>query len=1141
VAVRVHLHVAVTICSIYIPPSESLTTTELTGLIGQLPEPILLLGDFNAHHPLWGSPSACPRGNLLSNFLLDSDFVVLNNSSPTYFHTPSKSFSHIDLSILSSGISSHFAWSVQDDTMGSDHFPVCLRLLSSYPSEQGRIPKWIFPKANWDVFQETITFPHTVDSFATVEGAVSYFVDQVIATASASIPKSLAAPLRTPVPWWNQECASALQTRKQALATFRRCPTTANLLIYKRAKGVARKIIKLSKRTSWRNYVSTLTSSSSSSQVWKRIRRIQKKFVPLPLSFLSHGNSFLTTTSDIAEKLASTFSEVSRTASRPQPFQQYKSCVEKRALNFNSSNSEVYNNTFSSQELFSALRISRNTAVGGDDIHYEMIRHLPSTGTQFLLELFNRIWRTGDFPPSWRHAIVLPFPKPGKDHSIATNYRPIALTSCLCKLMERMVNFRLVWFLEYYKHLSPNQSGFRKHRSTLDNLIQLDTSIRNAFLKKQHLVAVFFDIEKAYDTAWKFGILKELHQFGLRGHLPLFIQQFLTTRVFQVRLGTTLSSLYPQDLGVPQGSVLSVTLFSVAINSVVRCIPASVDSLLYVDDLTIYVVSKQQSFAERRIQQALDRLAEWSSKTGFQFSASKSICVHFHRQRGLFHAPSLHFNGSSLPVKSEVKYLGLIFDSRLTWIAQIKALRIKCLKALNLLKVVSSHSWGADRAVLLRLYRALIRSKLDYGCQAYGSASKSALKLLDPIHNAALRICVGAFRTSPIESLYVEAHEPSLTNRRQQLGLQYYARLQGLPHLPTNRLVNDDSLDSWYGRRVKIPRPFGVHARQALCDLNISFPSISPIHVRPRPFWLLPSISACDILALDKDHMPSEVVKQEFLSHLAGSHHCHHLYTDGSKSPNGVGCAMVDMSGVPYTTFIHLPDSCSIFTAELRGILMALHHIASRRYMDSAIFTDSQSALQVIQQQHTSDPLLLGIHSALFDLHQKHCTVSFCWVPSHMGLRGNELADRAAKAACHHPVSASLVPARDCYVIIKQAIKSSWQTSWDSQLNNKLHSIKPLVEDWPQSYHKHRLTETKLCRLRIGHTYLTHKYLLVGANPPSCPHCDVPLTMKHVLAECVHHAPFRRRLLAPSLAENLRFNLDRVMEFLTLTQLLAKI
>ena len=143
------------------------------------------------------------------------------------------------------------------------------------------------------------------------------------------------------------------------------------------------------------------------------------------------------------------------------------------------------------------------------------------------------MWETRKFPASWELATIIPIPKPGKDHTEPTNYRPIALPSCLCKTLERMLNATLVWYLEINNLISPVQSRFRTERSTNDNLVRLETFIRDAFVKKEHVVAVFFDLEKAYDTTWKYGILRDLHELGVKGRLANFLESFLAERSIQ--------------------------------------------------------------------------------------------------------------------------------------------------------------------------------------------------------------------------------------------------------------------------------------------------------------------------------------------------------------------------------------------------------------------------------------------------------------------------------------------------------------------------------------------------------------------------------------------------------------------------------
>ena len=178
------------------------------------------------------------------------------------------------------------------------------------------------------------------------------------------------------------------------------------------------------------------------------------------------------------------------------------------------------------------------------------------------MNIFNYIWTTGKFPEDRTYATIIPIPKPRKDPAEPNNYRPIALTSLLCKTLERMINKRLTWFLESNNHISRFQSGFRSDCSTTDNLVRLGTFIHEAFIKKEHVVAVFFDLEKAYDTTWRYGILKDIHKLGLRGRLPTFIENFFADRAMQVRVGSSLSHYYDQEQGVPQGGVLSTTLLA---------------------------------------------------------------------------------------------------------------------------------------------------------------------------------------------------------------------------------------------------------------------------------------------------------------------------------------------------------------------------------------------------------------------------------------------------------------------------------------------------------------------------------------------------------------------------------------------------
>ena len=166
------------------------------------------------------------------------------------------------------------------------------------------------------------------------------------------------------------------------------------------------------------------------------------------------------------------------------------------------------------------------------------------------------------------------------------------------------MNHRLIWFLEKNNILCPEQSGFRKHRSTIDALTQLTCHIEKGFKEKKHTVTVFFDLEKAYDTVWRPEILNYMHEMDLRGNFPAFAEGFLSFREFCVR----------------GGSVLSVTVFAIAINEITKQLGSEVHCTLYVDDFTIFVSAATITHSNRIIQIAINNLEQWTKTKGMRFS-----------------------------------------------------------------------------------------------------------------------------------------------------------------------------------------------------------------------------------------------------------------------------------------------------------------------------------------------------------------------------------------------------------------------------------------------------------------------------------------------------------------------------------------
>ena len=666
-----------------------------------------------------------------------------------------------------------------------------------------------------------------------------------------------------------------------------------------------------------------------------------------------------------------------------------------------------------------------------------------------------------------------------------------------------MVNARLTWVLENEDLLNNVQCGFRKNHSTVDQLVRLETFIREAFANKQHVIAVFFDLEKAYDTTWKHGILQDLLDMGFKGRLPIFIQGFLANRLFVVKVGDTRSDFCEQEMGVPQGSILSPMLFNIKINNIVNAVKGSPLTSLFVDDFSLAVRGKSLHLVERQLQLYVNAVQNWVSNNGFKFSPSKTECIHFCDQRKVFPEPDIKLNGNSLKVVQEAKFLGLIFDRRLNFLAHIQNLKQSCLKALDILRVVGHTDWGADPKVLLRLYRSLVRSKLDYGCVVYGSAPKTYLKMLDTIHHQGLRIALGAFRTSPVQSLYVEAQEPSLALRRLKLTFNYLLKLKSLPNNPAFKCVFQyDFTDLFKDKPKKIP-PLSVRMSDHLEQIKDDMDYITPYALTNIPLWSLNSPSVrLDLNKLKKSETDSAVFKQHFLELCADYPSHQRIFTDGSKDDLACSAAAILTCKFPKTAAVKLHNQCSVYTAELKAILLALSIVSNSSSKKFLICSDSLSSLSSIANLRLDHPLLTDITNMLYKLIDKGFDIVFVWVPGHVGIRGNEAADKAAKNAKSRSFVSKDLVYSDLKPKTNSYVKCLWQSEWDQCAGGKLYPIAPDVKESIYYATDNRRNEVVLCRLRIGHTYLTQSYLLKGEDPPLCSFCGDPTSVKHILLDC---------------------------------------
>ena len=370
----------------------------------------------------------------------------MNDKSHTYLHPATGNFSSLDLSLCHQSLLLDFDWTVNVDQHGSDHFPVIIESVNNSTNDHNA--KWKLNKANWELHHSLCEESLKIDKLNNSLDPLDDFTSSLLDISNKSIPKTSTNPKKSK-PWYNDECKDAIKQRKQALSKFCKYPTKENLNKVKNFRAKARRTIKASKRKSWKSYVSNLNYKTPIKKAWDMIRKISGKSKSPSFTHLNtKRGTKATSKEEIANTLGETFLDNSSSRNYSEKFQNIKKQEEKIKINFTSSNTEEYNSLFNITELKDAIAVSKDTATGPDDIHYQMLKHLPETALDTLLHICNGIWTTGVFPESWRLATI-------------------ALTSCLCKTLERMINKRLVWYLESNNLITKLQSGFRAERKGL--------------------------------------------------------------------------------------------------------------------------------------------------------------------------------------------------------------------------------------------------------------------------------------------------------------------------------------------------------------------------------------------------------------------------------------------------------------------------------------------------------------------------------------------------------------------------------------------------------------------------------------------------------------------------------------------------
>ena len=260
------------------------------------------------------------------------------------------------------------------------------------------------------------------------------------------------------------------------------------------------------------------------------------------------------------------------------------------------------------------------------------------------------------------------------------------------------------------------------------------------------------------------------------------------------------------------------------------------------------------------------------------------------------------------------------------------------------------------------------------------------------------------------------------------------------------------------------------------------------------------------------------------------------IYIDSSKQDEKVACAVISPN---FTDSIRLPDNSSIFTAEAKAIDIALYHIRDQPKKQFIIYSDSLSVLKSLKNLDHRNPLIQQIFRK-YNYLSAFKEIVFCWLPSHINNCGNKLAELEALSLS---ITDLKIPHSDFKSNIHQYVMNKCQSIWEKQTENKLHELKPDFNSKCSFLSYSRQNQTKITRSRIGHTRLTHPYLLTNDQPSFCISCNEPFTVKHFLITCTEFNHIRKKYYTAKTVKALFSDTpsDKIIYFLKETNLFNKL
>ena len=640
----------------------------------------------------------------------------------------------------------------------SDHVAVLTRIAFRRPREESYTRTlWKWEAANWTAMRASLRMTDWEEVLCgNTDQQVEHLTELLLSLQERWVPHSKHSTKPSDLPWFGPECRAASDAKYRAWRAYKRHPTARNRQMHREASQQMRH----TQEWAMEQWKECLRGKLRGGQVgtkrwWSLVKDQQGESRESTVPPLQREDGVMAHSAlDKANLLAKHFAGKMCIPDPERTPPTLPDVVSDKLVLVRTSESEV-------KDILRKLDV--NKAVGPDKISPRLLYSCADELAKPLTSLFNHCLQISTWPKAWKTSNVVPVHKKGGKSEVK-NYRPVSLLPVLSKVVETIVASRVTEHLEKHHLLCTRQFGFRQGRSAADLHLLLTSELSAALDQGKKNAVVALDIEGAFDRVWHEALVTKLRAAGIDGALLPLLKDYLRDRQLKVTVGGRESEVQPIRAGVPQGSCLGPLLWNIYINDLLHLIPRT---KAYADDVTLAQSydPEEEAAVTARLNYNLSRIVAWGNKWQVRFASHKTQLLIVSRSCTSLR---LNFNGNTLTPRDEMEVLGVTYDQKLTFSSHIERL---ARQASGKLASLRRMSWLLDGRGLEVLYKAQVRSSLEYACLAWGGAAKKHLSLLDKVQDRVTRL-ISDSSGGP------EPHLHTLQHRRDVAGLTVMFKVQ---------------------------------------------------------------------------------------------------------------------------------------------------------------------------------------------------------------------------------------------------------------------------------------------------------------------------------------------------------------------------